>query len=127
MAFISGSPLTNDLQTILQADELRPGDAPSYQLCKTILSFHPLGAKLVDAPTKLAMSQRREITVSKGPEERVRKAFEDEWAKLDINAQIENLMRISRAYGIGSVAVMVEGEDPEKEIKLQDIWKKNIS
>lgn len=125
--FISGSSLSNELMELLASDDLKPGDAPSYQLCKTIYEFHPLGGKLVEAPIKLAMSQPREVTVSSGPEERVRKAFTDEWRKLGADEQIANLIRLSRVYGIASIALLVEGQDPAQPLDLEKLWEQEIA
>ncbi len=43
-------------------------DDPSYQLCKTIFLFHPLGQKIASAPVKMAQFLPREITIPDGPE-----------------------------------------------------------
>jgi hypothetical protein len=77
---VMGSQLSSALMDILVADDIVPGSEPSYQLCKTVYAFHPLGGKIVDAPIALAMSQKRKISIPNSPEERVREAFERTWA-----------------------------------------------
>lgn len=80
-------------------DDLQPGDAPSYQLCKVIYSYHPLGAKMVDSPIRMAQSQKREIAVPDGPEDFVKEAFQREWDALQADKLIANTMRTSRKIG----------------------------
>jgi len=48
---INGSQLGNSLNDLLTAPEIVPGDAPSYQLCKTIYAYHPLRPRLKSAPS----------------------------------------------------------------------------
>jgi hypothetical protein len=124
---IGGSPLGSTLTGILQCNTINPEDSPSYQICKDIYSYHPLGAKLVEAPIAMAQSQQREIAITKGPEERVKKAFEDEWQKLNADGQIFNLMRLSRMYGIASIAILVDGEDSDTPLDYKNLWNANIS
>jgi hypothetical protein len=124
---VSSSTLGNPLQQMLMADAIEPGSDPSYQLCKTILTYHPLGAKLAEVPTAIAQSQPREITVTDGPEEHCEKAFTAEWEKLHADKVIFNLCRLSRVYGIASVAMLVEGEDTETEVDFEKFWNKPVS
>ena len=124
---INGSSLGNALTEMLMCDTLTPGDAPSYQICKEIYEYHPLGAKLVEAPVAMAQSQKREIAVAKGPEDRVKKAFEDEWKKLNADSHIFNVMRQSRMYGLASIAMLVDGEDPASVVDFTKLHAKEIS
>ncbi len=108
------------LMDILGAEDIVPGSVPSYQLCKILYAYHPLGAKIVDGPLKLAQSQRRDVTVAAGPGTRLVEAYWREWATVggrDINgsdvsagAIILNLFRTSRMYGIGSLIVGERGK-----------------
>ena len=125
--FSLGSALGGDLSMLLSCDSLKPGDPISYQLAKSIYEYHPLGAKLVEAPTRLAQSQPRMIEISKGPEDRVKKAFLDEWKKLDCDTHIFNLMRLSRLYGIASIAMIVDGDSPDKEVDFTNLAEKEIA
>lgn len=102
---INGSALGSALQNLLMCDEIVPGSAPSYQICKEIYLYHPLGAKMAEAPIKMAQSQERIITIPKGPEERVVQAFKDEWNALGASDIILNTRAQSRVYGIASVVV----------------------
>lgn len=100
---INGAQIGSALQEILMADDIQPGSDVSYQMCKTIFLAHPLGAKMVEQPIKIAQSQRREITITDGPQEKLLTAFNREWDRLGADRHIFNLSRTSRIYGIASV------------------------
>jgi hypothetical protein len=111
------------LGQILDADDIQPGDPPSYEICKLIWIAHPLGGKMVDAPVKQAMTQSREITVSKGggtAEERVVEAFTDEWDRLGCDDLVSATCSTARAYGIASLAYGAKGRATNVVI---DPWK----
>ena len=72
---VVGAGLGTNLQALLMADDIVPGAAPSYQICKTIYLYHPMGAKMVDTPISLAQSQPRTISVPDAPEDMVRDQF----------------------------------------------------
>jgi len=97
-------------------DEIVPGAAPSYQLCREIYCYHALGKKLVDSPIAMAQSQPREIAVPAAPD-RVAEAFEEAWKNLGADRHIANVMRTSRIYGIGSIAVL-DGEETDPAVPL---------
>lgn len=119
-----GSALTQMLTT---NDDIVPGFSPSYELCKLIYLFHPLGAKLVEKPLEIAMAEAREISIPNSPEERVREAFEMEWDRLAADRHIENVMRQSRIYGIASVACMEEGVPVGKPLDFTKLYQRSIS
>jgi len=105
-------------------DEIVPGSDASYQICKTIYSYHPLGRKMVDAPIVMAQSQQRQITIKNAPENRVREAFEREWERINADTYIAQLAGVARIYGVGSIVVGAEGIAPEKELpadKMADL------
>ncbi|MDE2472693.1 MAG: DUF1073 domain-containing protein [Bradyrhizobium sp.] len=117
-----GSSTSSQLQLLLTAEDIEPGSDPSYQLCKVIYAYHPLGGKMVDAPVSLAQSLPRTITIPDSPEEELVEAFEREWAKLGkIGATrlIANVMRTSRIYGIASLVVGTRDANPEEPL---DLW-----
>jgi hypothetical protein len=114
-----GAALTSDLMQILNATEIQPGSQPSYQLCKALYTSHPLGSKMAEAPINMAQSQEREITVSDGPEERLKEAFQRVWKNLGVigaDAIVHNAMKTARIYGIASLAMGARGHDPRKPI-----------
>lgn len=99
----------NAFLSMLEGNDIQPGDQASYELCKQIYLYHPLGAKMVDGPINIAQSQQREITIQDGPEDDIKKAFTDEWKAIGADNLIFNLMVLSRIYGIGTVVLLAEG------------------
>lgn len=121
---IGGSALGNSLTELLLAEDIVPGDQPSYELAKTIWLYHPLGKKIVETPIQLAQSQMREISIPRSPEERVKDAFLREWEELRCDDVIYQLASVARAYGIGSLAINAEEVSPGEPIdprKLADL------
>jgi hypothetical protein len=102
---------------ILMGEDILPGAAPSYQLAKKIFAYHPLGAKIAEAPIRLAQSQDREITIPGAPEDDLKRAFFDEWKRIGNNRIesggadriIRQFSATSRIYGIASLGLMCEG------------------
>jgi hypothetical protein len=118
---------TSQLWEMLNAEDIEPGDEPSYQMCKTLFSYHPFGQKMAKAPVDLAQSQEREITCPAGPEERIVKAFKDEWKRLEADRLINNTRTLSRVYGIASLAVMVQGLAATTAMDYWNLYKQTIS
>lgn len=127
MAFETVSPVGSALQHLLDADDIVPGSAPSYQLCKDILAYHPLGQKIAEAPIGMAQSDQREISVPKGPEDRVVEAFRDEWANIGADRHIGNVARLARAYGVATLVVIVEGEDSSEPLDPSTLARKRVT
>lgn len=121
-----GSSLGNALNDLLIAPEIQAGDAPSYQLCKTIAAYHPLGAKMSDSPINMAQSQARDISIPSGPEERLKEAFLDEWNAINADKLIFNLARTARIYGIASIAMLTEGTPSDRPINLKALPEADI-
>lgn len=140
MSSITATPLSNPLQTMLVAGEIKPGDAPSYQLCKTIAAYHPLGAKMSDSPIAMAQSQDRLISVSMtgadpkgkaaaaatGPEDRLREAFMAEWKAIGADRHIFNTARTARMYGVATLALLTEGVDAKDPVRFDKLWDSKI-
>jgi hypothetical protein len=124
---VNGSPLGTPLTQILMSDNIDLGSSASYSLCKLIYSYHPLGAKLVDTPVELAQSQGRTLNIPGPAEARVRKAFLDEWKKIDADRIIANCVRLARIYGIASIACMVLNDDPTKPLDFAKIAEKKLN
>ena len=108
----------------MTAPDIIPGDAPSYQLCKTLYSYHPLGAKLVDFPIQMAQSMPREIAVPKGPEDRLVEAFLAEWAALGADRNIANLGRQAFIYGASTLALVGDASDPATPVQFEKLAQK---
>lgn len=123
MSGILGGPNSALVQMLL-AEEIVPGSAPSYQLCKTIFAYHTLGATLTAAPITLAQSQPRQINVPVLGEKRIVQQFEDTWnalGRVGATVLIHNLMTQSRIYGISSLAVGERDKDPSTALDTADI------
>lgn len=110
------SALPSALMDLLMADDIQPGVPASYQLCKTIYAYHPLGAKMAEAPIKLAQSQSREIEIAGAPEEELVKAFNEAWIKIKADSLIKRTMATSRIYGEGSVIMGAKDQPTDKPI-----------
>lgn len=112
---VNGADMGSNLRAILESDEIQPGSAPSYQVCKALYSYHPLGKKMVDVPVDLAMSQEREVSVPAGPQQVV-DAFLEERKRLQADRHIKNALRVARIYGISSLAVLADGVAPDQPL-----------
>jgi len=120
---VDGDP-DSPLVQMLMAPAIVPGTAPGYQLCKTIRSYHPLGAILAEAPVTLAQSQPREISVGVLGEARIVEQFQNTWdkiSKVGATVVIHNLLSTSRTYGIGSLVVGERGKDPNTPLDINRI------
>ncbi len=124
-AYLSAdSGLGSGLVQMLMAPEIVPGSEPSYQLCKTIYSYHPLGAILADAPITRAMAQTRNISVATLAEDHLVDQFRRTWnglAKIGGTAILHDLLSTSRIYGIASMAVGEVGKDPSTPLDMATI------
>jgi hypothetical protein len=115
-----GSPLIQ----LLMSDEIVPGTAPSYDLCKIIYSYHPLGAILTDAPIRRAQSQERVIKVPILAESRLIQQFNQTWetvGKVGATEIIHNVMSRSRTYGISSLGVGEVGKDQSVPLDIAKV------
>jgi hypothetical protein len=124
-----GNNHSTSLMSLLVAEDIQPGSAPSYQVCKTVYSFHPLGAKLAEAPIDLAQSQCRKITVPGCPEEPLVEAFWKEWnatGGLGADRLIKNVVTMSRVYGISSIVAVARGEDPAEPLDVDKIYSQDL-
>lgn len=122
----NSSATGNSLQKLIMAEEIQPGAEPSYMLCKTIYEYHPLGAKMVDGPINIAQSQSREINITDDPDYRLRKAFTDEWEKLNCDNIIFNVMVLSRIYGVSSLVIGDENQPSNEPVDYPTLYKAKI-
>lgn len=123
---VSGSSLGTALNNLLLAPDIQPGAAPSYELCKVLYEYHPLGAKMVEAPIAAAQSQQRKISVGDHPDE-VRDAFLAQWDKDGCDGHVANVAGTARMYGIGSLAVLTQGEEPASPLDFDKLAKQRIA
>lgn len=120
---------STELGRLLECDDIQPGQAAGYQLCKTIYLYHPLGGKLVDQPVNMAMSDKRTVHVADtfSLEQHLRDAFEREWKSLMADKNIKNAARIARVYGVSAIAMLVNGEAPEGALDYSTLYNKSVS
>jgi hypothetical protein len=111
--------VSSNLMRLMTADDIVPGTSPSYEICKTIFTYHPLGAKMAESPIKRAQSQTRILSITGAPEEDLIEAFQREWDKLgEVGADvlIRNVHALSRVYGISAVAMLCDEIEPSEPI-----------
>jgi len=115
--------LGNDLQQLLMCPGIVPGAQPSYQMCKTIYSLHPHGAKLVDFPIQMAQFKPRKIMVHNAPDDgkMLVEAFEAEWRAVQADRHIYNTGRQSRIYGVSTLGMLVKDEEPGLEVDFRKL------
>lgn len=121
------SALGTTLTQLLLSDDIEPGAEPSYQICKTLYLYHPLGQKMAESPIAMAQFKPRDITVPGSPEERVIKAFNDEWKAINADKIIFNVGVLSRIYGVASVACLTEGTPTDRPLDFTTLASANIS
>jgi hypothetical protein len=114
------------LQQIMDTDS-SIGNAISYEQCKDLFIYHPLGRKLVEVPLEIAQSQKRELSVPDSPETRVVEAFENEWTRLRVDDLIMNQMRLARIYGIASAAVLQTDVAVAEPLDFENLYRAELS
>lgn len=97
--------ITGELNKVLIGDDIKPGDAAGYAMCKSIFEYHPLGGKLAEQPITMATSQRREISIPGSPEAAIKKRFWEVWAEIGADASAHQTATIARVYGIAALVV----------------------
>jgi len=117
---ITTTTIGGNLMNILASGDIQPGDNASYELCKTLWEYHPLGGKLVEKPIMMALSKPRIITVDAEPKEMLVDAFEREWEKLGATNHIRDVSFIKRAYGAGAIVI---GSPNVSTTDPLDLWK----
>lgn len=116
--------LGSNLYSLMMARDIVPGDNSSYELCKLLWEYHPLGGKLVEKPIKIALSKKRIISMDAEPKEMLITAFEKEARSLEVMAHVRDLMFIKRAYGAAAVVYGAEGiptTEPIDPWRLSDL------
>jgi hypothetical protein len=117
----SGSSVGTPLQTMLMSDGIEPGSDVSYELCKIIYMYHPMGAKMVEYPIDMAMSKPRIISVKDSPGDDAANQFNKVWKELNCDCNIKNLAKTSAIYGIASIAYMQDGNPSNVAIPLNNL------
>lgn len=115
---ITGSALGSSLSSLLECEDIQPGVETSYQICKTIYLWHPLGQKIAETPIAMAQFKPRDIEIAEGPSEELVDAFNKQWAKDGHTKTIRSVATQSRVYGVASVALLGDGPDVSKPLKV---------
>lgn len=123
IAAIQPTSLSQGLRTILEADDIQPGDAASYETCKAIYAYHPLGVKMTESPVRLAQSQDREISIPGAPEEELIEQFRATWREMEMDAALLNVRTQARIYGLAGLGYGEVGKPHSEPVNLRDTWK----
>jgi len=118
-SLIVSSGIGSPLQQLLEADCIQPGTESGYELCKTIWAYHILGRKIVEKPVKMAQSQPRDIAVGAEPADELKQRFIETWDRIEATRYARLTMCMSRVYGISSLVIKKQGEDPKEPL---DLW-----
>ncbi|MDR3449528.1 MAG: DUF1073 domain-containing protein, partial [Alphaproteobacteria bacterium] len=124
---INGSNIGSELTQLLMCDSIEPGSDASYAMCKIIYEYHPLGKKMVDTPIKKAQSRKREISIAASPGTRVKEAFERQWVADGLDETIANVAQLARMYGIGALALVIDGVESDAPLDLSKLPGAKIS
>ena len=123
---LKGSASGTALMTMLNADDIEPGSSASYELAKQIYLYHPMGKKLVEAPTTVAQWKRRKISVPSSPEAICVDEFNKRWDELNADKLIANTMHLARTYGIASVIYGAQDIPTDEAIEPTELYKQNL-
>ncbi len=124
--------ISSQLWNQLMKESIVPGYAPSYELCKTLYSYHPLGRKMVELPLEKAFSQERELTFSDPlipVAEILINRFKREWKRLGGlggNTIIYRIGVLSRVYGVGTLLCGTRGQDLAEPLDFDTIHKQDL-
>lgn len=118
---ITGTDLDTPLAQLLTCEAIQPGSSAAYETCKVIYLFHPLGAKMVDTPIKMAQRQGRKVTIEDSPKTLVHEAYEAERLAMGVDDLIFGLASTARIYGIGSIVYGLKSAGIEPENTRQPI------
>lgn len=126
---LGATSIPSQLMQILAADQIQPGSDPSYELCKMIYAYHPIGGKMVDGPITMALSQEREISLESGPEELLTHAFREAWhrlGKVGGDQLVANTWATAKIYGIGALVMGARGLSPAQPLPPEDWYKLDL-
>ena len=97
----------------------------SYQECKEIYRFWPLGKRIASALPNFALSAPREIIFKNSPPEVV-----DEFLKLEKELNIDRIIRqcciYSRIYGVSALFAVSRNVKPEEALTARLVWDNGV-
>lgn len=96
----------NSLWRVIMEENILPGHAPSYELCKLLYTSHPLGAKIAHMPIEMALGEERDIRVDAAVDDEPAKEFIHQW---EIHGCDDIIARVGTKARIYGFAAMVFG------------------
>lgn len=117
------------LLELIGAPDISPGTGPSYELCKKIYLFHPLGAKIASKPIELAQSEEREVSVPGAgtAADKVRDEFVKHAKAIREDELVAYTMTLGRVYGAAAIACLQEGKANRSPLDLKTVHKSALS
>lgn len=120
------------LVSILLTDSIIPGASPSYEACKTIYAYHPLGRKMVEKPLEKMFSQDRRYSF---PEhipiaDELILRFRNEYRRLGgIGADTiaYRILVLSRMYGVGTLSVGTKESMWDDPMDMATLYKQELN
>ncbi|MDI2113060.1 anti-CBASS protein Acb1 family protein [Commensalibacter nepenthis] len=91
-------------------------DYLSYDLCKQLYVYHPLGKRIVDLPIDLTLNKDRILNVKHELSPELLEQFNKKWKELNLTRVIRNLAVTSRLYGIAALFIKADGVEDNKKI-----------
>lgn len=116
----------SQLLKLLDARAIQPGSPASYELCKMLWNYHPLGGKLVEKPISMALCKPRSWNVKTDPDERVIRRFQEVWDKLNITEKIRDVFFTARCYGAAAIGIGTIDQDSETELDKALLTEENV-
>lgn len=93
----------NSLWRTIMDENILPGHAPSYELCKLLYTSHPLGGKIAHMPVEMALGEARTIRVDSAPDDEAAKEFLHHWAYNGCDDVIAKIGTKARIYGLAAM------------------------
>lgn len=93
----------NALWKAMMGEDILPGHAPGYEMCKLIYTSHPLGAKIAGMPVDMALGEAREIRVDAAPDDEPAREFLRHWEYNGCDEVIAQLGTKARVYGLAAL------------------------
>lgn len=88
----------------------------SYNLCKQLYVYHPLGKRIVDLPIDLTLNKERILNVKHELSPELIDQFNKKWKELNLTRAIRNLAVTSRLYGIAALFIKIKDIDDSENI-----------
>lgn len=91
----------NAFEQLFSTANLEPGAEASYEQCKLLYAYHPLGKKMVDFPVEMALYKPRHLKF-KGQvcEDELRERYNETWTRCGMDSVVKSLAGQARMYGV---------------------------